>query len=129
MLPLPGSQPFKAFHPPLSKTPAPAIVYTWLPTLSLLSVLVLLLGTLHLLALLLKAQPLFTGAKLDLGDRVLGEVEKNTFIVLSGKEGHGRANGSKLYPNPEGFCGEFYNNDLRAGLLIRLRVYVGPAFL
>ena len=83
----------------------------------------LLLGILHLQALLLKAQPLCTGAKLDLGDKVLGEVEKNTFIVLSGKEGHSRANGSKLYPNPEGFCGEFYNNDLRAGLLIR-RIYL-----
>ena len=79
----------------------------------------LLLGTLHLLALLLKAQPLCTDAKLDLGDRVLGEVEKNTFIVWSGTEGHSSTNGSKLYPNPEGFGGELYHNDLRAGLLIR----------
>ena len=72
-----------------------------------------------MLALLLKAQPLCTGAKLDLGDRVLGEVGKNTFIVRSGTEGHSRTNGSKLYPNPEGFSGELYHNDLRAGLLIR----------
>ena len=28
------------------------------------------------------------GAKLNLGDRVWGGVEKNSFIALSGKEGH-----------------------------------------
>ena len=36
-----------------------------------------------------KTQPLHTGAKLNLGDRVLGEAEKNSFNVLPGKGGHG----------------------------------------
>ena len=31
-----------------------------------------------------KTQPLCTGAESNLGDRVLGEVEKNSFIVLPG---------------------------------------------
>ena len=35
--------------------------------------------------LMLKFWPLYTGAKLNLGDRVLGEVEKNSFIALPGK--------------------------------------------
>ena len=34
-----------------------------------------------------KAQPLYLGAKLNLGDRVWGEVEKNSFIALPGKGG------------------------------------------
>ena len=37
---------------------------------------------------MLKTQPLNTGADLNLGDRVLGEVEKNKFIALPDKEGH-----------------------------------------
>ena len=32
-----------------------------------------------------KVQPLGPGAKLNLGNRVLGEVEKNRFIALAGK--------------------------------------------
>ena len=36
--------------------------------------------------LMLKTQPLCTGAELNL--RVLGEVEENSFIALPGKEGH-----------------------------------------
>ena len=35
-----------------------------------------------------KAQPLCTGAELHLGDRVLGEVEKKSFIALPGKGVH-----------------------------------------
>ena len=37
-----------------------------------------------------KAWPLCTGAELNLGDRVLGEVEKKSFIALPGKGGHSR---------------------------------------
>ena len=37
-----------------------------------------------------KTQPLCTSAKSNLGDRVLGEVEKNSFIALPGKRGHSR---------------------------------------
>ena len=43
---------------------------------------------LQLWLVMLKVWPLCTGAKSNLRDRVLGEVEKNNFIVLSGKEGH-----------------------------------------
>ena len=44
-----------------------------------------------------KAQPLYLGAKLNLGDRVWGEVEKNSFIALPGKGGHSRLMPSRLY--------------------------------
>ena len=37
-----------------------------------------------------KARPLCTSAKSNLRDRVLGEVEKNSFIALPGKGGHSR---------------------------------------
>lgn len=40
------------------------------------------------LILMLEAQPLCTRAKRNLRDRVLGDVEKNSFIPLSGKGGH-----------------------------------------
>ena len=43
-----------------------------------------------------KTQPLFTGAESNLGDRVLGEVEKNSFIALPGKGGHSGVMPSKL---------------------------------
>ena len=35
-----------------------------------------------------KTQPLHTGAKFNLGDRVLGEAEKKSFKALPGKGGH-----------------------------------------
>ena len=37
-----------------------------------------------------KTRPLCAGAELNLGDGVLGEVEKNSFIALPGKGGHSR---------------------------------------
>ena len=37
---------------------------------------------------MLKTRSLYTGAKSNLGDRLLGEVEKNSFIALPGKGGH-----------------------------------------
>ena len=39
---------------------------------------------------MLKTQPLNTSADLNLGDRVLGEVEKNSFIAFPGRGGHSR---------------------------------------
>ena len=79
---------------------------------------------------MLKTGPLCTGAKLNLGDRVLGDVEKNSFIVLPGKGGHSRLMPSKLcVPTQGGFGEEFYSSGSRAGLLIRIRVCAGPAFL
>ena len=45
---------------------------------------------LPILMLMPKARLLCTGAESNLGDRVLGEVEKNSFIALPGKGGHSR---------------------------------------
>ena len=51
---------------------------------------------------MLKTQPLNTGADLNLGDRVLGEVEKNNFIALPDKGEHRDSCHSKLCPNRAG---------------------------
>lgn len=60
----------------------------------------------------------------------MGEVEKNNFIVFPGKGGHSRLMPSKtVCPNPEGFSEEFYRNDSRQYLLIKVRVCAGPALL
>ena len=73
------------------------------------------------MALILKTWPLCTGAKLNLGNRVLGEKEKNNFIALPGKGGHSRLVSLKtVYHNPGEFVEEFYSNGSRVGLLIRL---------
>ena len=75
----------------------------------------------RLLWLMPKAQPLYTGAELNLGDKVLGEVEKNSFIALPGKVGHsGLLPQKTTYPNPGGFDEEFYSNSSRVGFLTRL---------
>ena len=47
--------------------------------------------------MMLKAQPLCTGAEMNLGDKVWGEVEKNSFIALPGKWGHSWLMPSRLY--------------------------------
>ena len=71
--------------------------------------------------LTLKARPLCTGAKSNLRDRVLSEVEKNSFIALPGKWGHsGLLPQKTMCPNLGGFDKEFYSNGSRVGLLIRL---------
>ena len=68
-----------------------------------------------------KAQALCAVAKLDLGDRGLGEVEKKKFITLPGKGGQSRFMPLKIvYPNLKGFEEEFYSNGSRLCLLIRL---------
>ena len=67
---------------------------------------------------------------LNLRDRVLDEVEKNSFIALPGKGGHSRLMPLKtVCPNPGRFGEGFYSNGSRAGLLIRIRVCAGPALL
>ena len=77
-----------------------------------------------------KIQPLCTSAKLNLRDRVLCGAEKNNVIALPGKGGHNRLMPLKtVCPNLGGFGEEFYSNDSRVGLLIRIRVCAGPAFL
>ena len=57
---------------------------------------------------------LYTSAESNLGDRVLGDVEKDSFITLPGKGGTQQSPFSKthegLCPNPRGFDKEFYNS-------------------
>ena len=67
-----------------------------------------------------KTRPLYTGASLNLRDRVLSEVEKNSFIDLPGKWGHSRLVPSKTVGPSPGGCGEFHSSGSRVGLLIRL---------
>ena len=76
-----------------------------------------------------KTPPLCTGAKSNLGDRVAGEVEKNSCIALPGKGGHGRLVPLKTVCPSLGGFGEFYSTGLKAGLPIRIRVCAGPALL
>ena len=60
---------------------------------------------------------LYTGAKSNPRDRVLGEVEKDSFIALPGKGGHNGLLFSKtMCPNPGGFEEGFYKNGSRWGL-------------
>ena len=47
---------------------------------------------------MLKVRPLCTGAESNLRDRVLGEVEKNSFIALPGKGGHSGSCPKQLCP-------------------------------
>ena len=55
-----------------------------------------------------KTWPLCTGAKSNLRNRVLGEVEKNSFIALPGKGGHSRLLPLKtVCPNLGGITEEF----------------------
>ena len=56
---------------------------------------------------MLKTRPLCTSAKLNVGDSVLDEVEKNRFIALPGKGGHSRLMPLKLCPNGEVFLRSF----------------------
>ena len=66
-----------------------------------------------------KTQPLCPGAKLNLRDRVLGEVEKKSFIDLPSKGGHSRLVPSKpCVPTPGGFSEEFYSYGSRLGVWV-----------
>ena len=65
---------------------------------------------------MLKTQSLCPGTELNLGDGVLGEVEKNSFTALPGKGGHSGFLFSKtVCPNLGGFGEEFYSNGSRLG--------------
>ena len=73
-----------------------------------------------LIVLMPKTHPLHTGAKSNLRDRVLGEIEKNSFIALSGKEGR------KLCVSiMEDLVRSCYSNDGRIGLLRRIKCVQG----
>ena len=53
----------------------------------------------------------------------MGEVEKNSFIALPGKEGHSELEllpSKTVLPRAGEFGEEFYSNGSRAGLLLRL---------
>ena len=68
-----------------------------------------------------KAQPLCTGAESNLRDRVLGEVEKNSFIALPGKGGPSRLAPLRIVCfHLGGFNEELYSNSARVGWLTRL---------
>ena len=54
------------------------------------------------MVLMLKAWPLCISAEWNLGDRVLGEVEKNIFIASPGKEGTEQAHALKNCVPPPG---------------------------
>ena len=75
------------------------------------------------LRVMLKTWSLRAGAKSNIWDRDLGEVEKNSFIALPSKGGHsGLVPWKTVCPNLGGFGEEFYSNGSRAGLLTRLHV-------
>ena len=57
---------------------------------------------------MLKTQPLFSSAKLNLRDRVLGKIEKNSFIALTGRRGQsGLLSSEAVCLNLGGFGEEF----------------------
>ena len=62
-------------------------------------------------------------------DRVLGEVEKHSFIALPSEGDTAGCHPQNSVCHPERFGDEFYSNGSRAVLLIRIRVCEGPAFL
>ena len=63
----------------------------------------------HLLGDAESSASLCTSAKSNLRDRVLGEVEKNSFIALPGKGGHSGLIPWKLCPAPGNDSEEFYS--------------------
>ena len=67
-----------------------------------------------------KTQLLCTSAKLNLGDRVFGEVEKQQFFCFARQRGTQWAPALKNCVSQLGGFGEFYSNSSRVGLLIRL---------
>ena len=69
-----------------------------------------------------KAQPLCAPVLNRISEtRVLGEVEKDSFIIFPGKGGHSRLLPQNTrYPNLGGFDEEFYSNGSRVGLLTGL---------
>ena len=77
-----------------------------------------------------KSRPLGTSAELNLGDRVLGEVEKKSFVVLPGKGRHGGLMPLKCYfPTWGSLMKNFIAMVQGIGLLIKVRVCAGPAYL
>ena len=66
----------------------------------------------------------------NLRDRVLGEVEKNSFIALPGKGGHsGFLTQKTTCPKLGGFDKEFYSNGSSSGVPDKIMLCAGPALL
>ena len=71
----------------------------------------------------MKALSLCSGAKSNFRDRVLGEVEKNSFIALPGKGGHGSLLlGKTACLQPGGYL----TRSSRGGVANKIRVCGGP---
>ena len=76
-----------------------------------------------------KTQPLCTDVELNPEDRILDEIEKNSFTALPGNVGHSAHAPKTMHSFLGVFDEEFYNRASKARLLIRISVYTGPAFL
>ena len=76
-----------------------------------------------------KTRPLCTGAELNLGDRVVGEVlERIALLLCQAKGGIAGSCLKNCVSQPGGGFGEeFYSSGSRAGLLIMIRVCAGLA--
>ena len=72
---------------------------------------------------------LYTGAESNLGDRVLGEVEEDSFIALPGKGRHTGLLPQENVSTPEDLMKGFYNRGSKAGSLTRLGCEQGLHFL
>ena len=79
-------------------------------------------GWLSQFAALVKTWLLCSNAELNIGDRILGEGERNSFTALPGKGGHTGLMPSKPCVPNLGMFGEFYSSGSMAGLLIWIRV-------
>ena len=76
--------------------------------------------------LLPEAQPLCIQMPKLLSERVLDEVEKDSFITLPDKGRHtGFLSPKTVYLYPRGIDEGFYNNDSKLGSLTRLRCEQG----
>ena len=71
-----------------------------------------------------EAQPLCTGAELDLGDKRFWSYKKRIALLLCQAKGESAG----LCPTLVGFGEEFYGNGSRVGLLLRIRVCSEPVF-
>ena len=84
----------------------------------------------QLIHVMLKSQPLCTMARSNLRDRVLGEVEKNSFLLCQEKgDRMGLCLSKTVCSNLEGFSEEFYSKEFKGRVTDKIRVCAGPALL
>ena len=67
----------------------------------------------------------------QVSETVLGEIERNSFVVFARQRGTRWAHALQnlCVPTWGGFGEEFLSNGFSEGLLIRIRVFAGPACL